>query len=71
MPTASDDGPAEAAVLAALAHGARRTEALDVLVAALGTIDPDRAVLYAHPVLASLPEAARRHLGRGAWPKAS
>lgn len=51
-------------MLSAMAHGADpdRTGVLDVLVDALATIQPERAVLYARFVLAALSEVARSHM---------
>ncbi|MGE3284873.1 MAG: hypothetical protein AB7J32_02075 [Pseudonocardia sp.] len=57
-------GSAELTVLSALAHGGApgRHEVLDALVAALATIDAERATLYSDLVHAVLPTAARRYL---------
>lgn len=58
------DGSAELTVLSALAHGGdpARRSVLDALVAALATIDAERATLYSDLVHAVLPAAARRYL---------
>ena len=53
----------ELAVLSAMAHGAvqGREPVLDALLAALSTIDEERATPYADVVLSVLPEAAKRY----------
>lgn len=54
----------EVAVLSAMAHGGDpdRREVLEVLVAALASVETQHAVLYAELVFAALPAAARAHL---------
>lgn len=68
VPVVTDPGTAtaspELAVLSALAYGAdeEQDKVLPALHAALGSIDDERATLYADVVLAALPVAARRRL---------
>lgn len=54
----------ELAVLSAIAHGGdpQHTEALDVLLDALVTLDEDRALLYLDVLIDALPEAAFAYL---------
>ena len=53
----------ELAVMSAMAHGDdHREPVFHALLAALGTVGPDRAALYADLVLAVLPQAARKTL---------
>ncbi len=54
----------EVAVLSAMAHGGDpdRRDVLEMLVAALASVETQHAVLYAELVFAALPAAARAHL---------
>jgi len=54
----------ELAVLSTVMHAGEPgiTPALEAMVAALDTLDPERAKLYLHYVFAVLPDVARKHL---------